>query len=579
MKKLQFKKSFWQSTFSIFALSVFIYFALGSAIAFDYASRTKYLGNGVYRTRTKCHGSIIQTTGKQDEEGRWKGSVQIKTSYLFGSRSFVENATFFHGFRHGESIITKDGMNYRSCYDMGQRIPCNKSANKVAADSSAFQILRYNYPWFMFTLNAFGYNDDYIEAYLDTVELELNAIEFKYNKDDFFNNYSDILKALEETPYDSIIKTNYLLRMSLALDFDMKNAEFRLAAIDRYRSGSGTYNILQTSYPGYVQGLNEAEVSNSDLETFCKEFDDILESYGPLDPEDPFFVDSVDSKVYQALDSITSAEKSASVVTALKSQVIYNLRNNSENYIDITNPHIKQLLLDLPLKNIATTIVLSFFPYLVYSDLILNSVEDAYKMKNGILSLPTVTTGFSENNSATSATINGSVIEDGRSSVTNKGIVWADFYNPTINNNMETRGNGTLPFSATIEGLTEGKTYYARAFATNSVGTGYGNCVKFVAKNTTGIDDNNISELGFNIFPNPVSATATFSFQLKQSESLVLTIVDLNGKVIIEKELSNLNIGKNEVLLNLSNIQNGIYNCLLTNNSTIKVNRKLLIAR
>ena len=576
MKKLKIKKSFWQSTISIIALSVFIYFALGSIGSIP--RQTKYLGNGVYET-TKYYANRKTEVlrGKLDDNGRFEGEVEIEWRED-SNILHKEFATFYNGRRHGESEITKDGVNYRACYNMGERIPCNKSAQKTIADSSAFQILRYNYPWFMFTLNAFGYNNDYIEAYLDTVELELNAIDFKYNEHDFFNNYSDILTALEETPYDSIITSNYLLRMSLALDFDMKNAEFRLAAIDRYRSNTGTYNILQTSYPGYVQWLNEAEVSNTDLETFCKEFDDILESYGPLDLEDPFFVDSVDSRVFQALESIRSTDKSASVVTNLKSQEIYNLKNNSENYMDIINPHIKQLLLDLPLNNIATTIELSFFPYLIYSDLILNSVEDAYKIKNGIISLPTVTTGFSGNNSATSATIKGYVVENGNSSVTTRGIVWANFYNPTINDNMETRGDGTLAFSATLEGLTKGETYYARAFATNSVGTGYGNCVKFTAKNTTGIDGSNISELNFNIYPNPASATATFSFQIKQTESLVLTIVDINGKMIIEEELGNLSIGKNEVQLNLSKLQNGIYNCLLTNNSSIKGNKKLLIA-
>ncbi len=575
MKQKLLKKSFWQSVFSIFALGLFTYFALGSLEGVEQQSR--YLGDGIYEATNHYSKEIFDvSTGKRDDYGRWHGIIKIESIDNHQIEN-TEEVGMIHGIRHGQSVMTyPDGAKYIYCYNMGERVDCNKSAQKAVADSSAFQVLRYNHPWFLLTLNAFGYNNDYIEAYLDTVELELNAIEF--NEDDFFDNYSDVLNALEDTPYDSIIESNYLLRLFLALNFDIKNAEFRLAVIDRYRSDTGTYNILQTSYPGYVQWLNEAEVSNTDLETFCKEFDNILESYGSLNPEDPFFVDSIDSRVYQALDSITSTNKSASVVTALKSQVIYNLKNNSENYMDNINSHIKQLLLDLPLKNIATTIELSFFPYLVYSDLILNSVEDAYKMKNGIISLPTVTTEFSENNSATSATIKGYVVKNGNSSVTTKGIVWANFYNPTINDNMETRGDGTLAFSATLESLTEGETYYARAFATNSVGTGYGNCVKFVAKNTTGIDGSNISELNFNVYPNPASATATFSFQIKQTESLVLAIIDLNGKVIIEEELGNLSIGKNEVQLNLSNLQNGIYNCLLTNSSSIKVNKKLLIA-
>jgi hypothetical protein len=536
------------------------------------------LGNGIIETsKIYSDGKTEVLTGKQDEYGRWHGPITIEIGDGF-DYLFTEKVTMVNGKRHGQSVTTSpDGSTTTVYYNMGSRVNYSKSAYKTAGDSTAFKILNYNYPWFMVTLNMIGFDNEYVETYLDTLELVLSGYEF--DDKDFNDNYDDVIDILEETKYDSIIETNYVLLFYRALE-NMKNAEFRLATIDYYRTdGVGTYNILQTKYPGFILGMNEAEVNNQELETFCLKFDTILASYGSLDLEDPFFPDSADTRMFKAMDSIRNEEKSASIIDELKSAYKYSLNDNFNNYWNKINPNLKKLIVDNSPKEVTTLIQLSVFVYYKSSDVMRNAVWDAYALKKGVVNLPTVVTEFSGNNSATSATVQGSVITDGNNNVSSKGIVWANFYNPTINDNMEVRGNGTLPFSATLEGLTEGETYYARAFATNSAGTAYGNCVSFVARNTSGIDDKRSAEFNFNIYPNPAESTATFSFQIKQAESLVLTIVDLNGKVIIEEELGNLSTGKNEIQLNLSKLQNGIYNCLLTNNSTIKVNRKLLIAR
>ncbi|MBK6346847.1 MAG: hypothetical protein IPF68_13105 [Bacteroidales bacterium] len=46
-----------------------------------------------------------------------------------------------------------------------------------------------------------------------------------------------------------------------------------------------------------------------------------------------------------------------------------------------------------------------------------------------------------------------------------------------------TNGSGTGTFTSGLTGLTEGTTYYARAYATNSIGTAYGNQVSFTTAN------------------------------------------------------------------------------------------------
>ena len=56
-------------------------------------------------------------------------------------------------------------------------------------------------------------------------------------------------------------------------------------------------------------------------------------------------------------------------------------------------------------------------------------------------------------------------------------------------NNMQTArttdGSGSGSFTSNITGLVSGTTYYVRAYATNSVGTSYGNQVTFTTSETT----------------------------------------------------------------------------------------------
>ena len=87
---------------------------------------------------------------------------------------------------------------------------------------------------------------------------------------------------------------------------------------------------------------------------------------------------------------------------------------------------------------------------------------------------PTVTTNTVSNISATSATCGGNVTSDGNSAVTAKGVCWSTSQNPTIANNKTNDGQGLGAFTSNITGLTTATSYYVRAYATNSNGTGYG---------------------------------------------------------------------------------------------------------
>lgn len=93
--------------------------------------------------------------------------------------------------------------------------------------------------------------------------------------------------------------------------------------------------------------------------------------------------------------------------------------------------------------------------------------------------LPLVTTTAVTSIAVTGATLGGNVLADGGASVTARGVAYGTAQNPTTANNATSDGTGTGSFTNTLTGLTASTLYYVRAYATNAVGTAYGNQVNF----------------------------------------------------------------------------------------------------
>lgn len=83
--------------------------------------------------------------------------------------------------------------------------------------------------------------------------------------------------------------------------------------------------------------------------------------------------------------------------------------------------------------------------------------------------------------------INGEVIKDEGNPITQRGVVWSNSPNSSLSDNYIMNGTGTGVFSSEISGLIEKTTYYIRAYATNKVGTSYGEEVIFTVPNKTPI--------------------------------------------------------------------------------------------
>lgn len=107
------------------------------------------------------------------------------------------------------------------------------------------------------------------------------------------------------------------------------------------------------------------------------------------------------------------------------------------------------------------------------------------------LVVPTLTTTAASAIAITTATAGGSISSDGGSAVTARGVCWNTSTAPTTSNSKTSDGNGTGTFTSSLAGLVTGTKYYVRAYATNAIGTAYGNEVSFTTTsavtNTPGI--------------------------------------------------------------------------------------------
>jgi uncharacterized protein (TIGR02145 family) len=93
--------------------------------------------------------------------------------------------------------------------------------------------------------------------------------------------------------------------------------------------------------------------------------------------------------------------------------------------------------------------------------------------------IPTLTTVQITSVTDTSALSGGSVVNDGDDAITLRGICWANKPNPTISDNKMIDSLGMKEFVCKMTGLAGNTVYYVRAFATNSIGTSYGNELSF----------------------------------------------------------------------------------------------------
>jgi hypothetical protein len=119
----------------------------------------------------------------------------------------------------------------------------------------------------------------------------------------------------------------------------------------------------------------------------------------------------------------------------------------------------------------------------------------------------------------TTAISGGNVLIEGGSAITARGVCWGTSPNPIISvggQNQTGDGVGVGTFISNLSGLTAGTTYYIRSYATNTLGTGYGNQRTFttvsIAVQAPSVTSNNVTQLAGGLTCDSVRAGGNVTF-------------------------------------------------------------------
>jgi len=113
------------------------------------------------------------------------------------------------------------------------------------------------------------------------------------------------------------------------------------------------------------------------------------------------------------------------------------------------------------------------------------------------ISAPEVSTDAVSDITPTTSQCGGNVVSDGGSPVIARGVCWSTSPIPTIADDTTFDGTDIGSYISSIYCLSPNTTYYIRAYATNSIGTGYGNIYSFT---TTSFETGTVTDIDGNIY-------------------------------------------------------------------------------
>ena len=183
-----------------------------------------------------------------------------------------------------------------------------------------------------------------------------------------------------------------------------------------------------------------------------------------------------------------------------------------------------------------------------------------------------VTTTPATNIANTSATLNGVLVSAGNSENYTIGFALATVADFTLEDagvqNITATLNGST-FTATVNDLVEGQTYFYRAYITNEAGTAYGTVETFTL---LGLTDALANQIAVQLYPNPASDNATLDINgLNQDAKIVIS--DLQGRILSQEAIS---AGETRYTINVSNMASGVYYIRIVTDKAVST-QKLIV--
>ena len=572
-------------------LAVFIFTAIASidfsiltgVLNTGWHTNSEFLGNRTQKVTSVFSSDTTQAvesiTGQFDGRGRWTGPVTFVQGY-WNADSAVHirkewTINFVEGKKHGKGVLhfkrTPPGnlVIDTLCYNMDKKVDCDDFVESRRNDRSAYDVFTDRYPLRWYDFYSFGFDEIYMEAYMDSLQSIISSYDFDAGKFDEY--YDDALDTLEMTPYDSLSRLNqdfFILRL---LDL-MKNGTFRLAVFDRYLTDyESTFEIIKNLYPDYLDNLVELGLPEADFQIFCHVYDSLLNTYNTLDVDEDLFPFRLDSQIYRAYNEIDSVDTEDDFEGPTEELAIL-----IDQIKRLGFPGQKRLGV---LKDVKNSILLwSIFEFFFEADAIRESQREAYYQNNQVAIPAVVTTSFIGNSTGNRAEVEGFVVSDGGASITQRGMAWANHNNPTIEEDTLHAEGELGSFTVTLTGLAPDETYFARSFAINSAGIAYGNSVRFIAEEISSTHDEELFEQKILIYPNPASTFINMQREEGFGEVGSIQIFDLSGRSVLTIACDQSDSSEKILTLDISALPDGVYTCNLTHENGKRSTGKFVVA-
>ncbi len=177
---------------------------------------------------------------------------------------------------------------------------------------------------------------------------------------------------------------------------------------------------------------------------------------------------------------------------------------------------------------------------------------------SGVNTIATVATGGPSDLTNHSATLAGSITDNGCSNITAYGIEYSGISGFANGNGIQVPSNNISGpgFTSSLTGLVQGATYYYKAYATNSGGTAYGVQQSFFVPSIGN---------GFNLYPNPVDRGATVRITVDSLKAgyYGLLLYDAGGRLVFQKDMNIQVEFINQTFAIPAGLQPGIYRAYL----------------